>query len=142
MNTIKSNIKSPSVKKNTNKVLEQLQNKIGIIKNKADITRADRIKLIDEIDNNIAFIYEQWTKNWLSDEKFAQLPKIKNKAYDIINIYNYSKESVSYNNLTNMNQHMLVKILNYNWFFNKTLKKDIREDLKSLPIISWKIWNS
>jgi len=59
MNTIKSNIKSPSVKKNTNKVLEQLQNKIGIIKNKADITRADRIKLIDEIDNNIAFIYEQ-----------------------------------------------------------------------------------
>ena len=92
------------------------------------------LETIKKIDSIYQEIIEERKKSDLSDEEFSLSENIKNKAFEIIKIYKENWISTSYNNLTNRNDHALVKILNYNWFFNKSLKKEFREELKTFKI--------
>ena len=80
-------------------------------------------------------LIEERKKSDLSDEEFALSKNIKNKAFAIIKIYQENWIPTSYNNMTNRNDHALIKILNYNWFFNKSLKKEFIEELKTFKIL-------
>lgn len=71
----------------------------------------------------------------LNDEEFSKSEKIKTKALKIIWTLKWELIKTTYNNLTNLNYHILVKILNYNWFFKWDLSKNLSEELKKLPII-------
>jgi hypothetical protein len=69
---------------------------------------------IDRIDENMQFIFAQRKESNLTDLEFATLEEIEEKAFEIIDILKEENEKTTYNNLTNMNYHTLVKILNYN----------------------------
>lgn len=89
---------------------------------------------IDKIDNLMTEIYSAININLLSDLEFSQLLNIRENAYEIIKIFESEWIKTTYNNLTNMNYHTLVKILNYNWFFDNSLSKNLRDELKTFPI--------
>jgi len=44
-------------------------------------------------------------------------------------------QKTTFNNLTNMNFHLLVKILNFNDYFKKQITQDIHNELKKLTFI-------
>ena len=88
--------------------------------------------VIDEINN---FIIDERIKSDLTDEEFATQDIIKEKALKVVELYkNEWVKKVNYAYLTNMNHHTLVKVLNYNWFFDRSLKLNIRQHLKEIPI--------
>lgn len=93
------------------------------------------MKILDKLDNLNWFIFESRKSSNLNDEDFSLQNDIKNSAFEMIEIYQNNWVKVTYNTLTNMNKHILVKVLNYNWFFDKSLSKKDREELKKIPII-------
>lgn len=94
--------------------------------------KADVIQKIDKLQTSI---YQSRKKSKLKDMDFSISPKIKEMAFEMVTIFAQEDVQTSYNNLTNMNYHMLVQILNYNGFFDKSLKKEYREELKTFPLI-------
>lgn len=92
------------------------------------------LEKIKKIDNIMRDIFEELKETNLSDLDFSILPKTQDKVFEIVKILEEENIKTTYNNLTNMNYHTLVKILNYNWFFDKQLPKKTINDLKQLPI--------
>ena len=93
------------------------------------------IEIIDKIDNLMEIIYKKYRDRWeMTDEEFSKSEEIKDIAFKIVEILKEENIKTSYNNLTNMNFHMLVKILNYHDYF-KELKKEIKEALKKFSLL-------
>ena len=88
-------------------------------------------EVITKIDNLMEIIYKKYRDRWeMTDEEFSKSEEIKDITFEIIDILKEENIKTSYNILTNMNFHMLVKILNYNNYF-KELSKEEREWLKN-----------
>ena len=93
------------------------------------------IEIIDKIDNLMEIIYKKYRDRWeMTDEEFSKSEEIKDITFEIIDILKEENIKTSYNILTNMNFHMLVKILNYNNYF-KELSKEEREWLKNFTLL-------
>ena len=93
------------------------------------------IEIIDKIDNLMQIIYKKYREKWeITDEEFSKSEEIKDITFEIIDILKEENIKTSYNILTNMNFHMLVKILNYNNYF-KELSKEEREWLKNFTLL-------
>lgn len=93
-----------------------------------------KIDKIEKIDSLMNEIYSDINDTKLTDLEFAKSQDTQDKAYEIIEILKAEWINTTYNNLTNMNYHTLVKILNYNWFFDNNLAKNIRDELKTFPL--------
>lgn len=92
-------------------------------------------EVITKIDNLMEILYKKYREKWeITDENFSKNEEIQKIVFEIVEILKNAKISTSYENLTNMNFHMLVKILNYNNFF-KELKKEIKEALKKFSLL-------
>lgn len=68
----------------------------------------------------------------LTDQEFATSEEIKKLAFEVAEVLKNDGIKVTYNNLTNMNLHTLVKILNYNDFFR--IPKALKNELKQLKL--------
>ena len=92
-------------------------------------------EVITKIDNLMEILYRKYREKWeITDENFSKNEEIQKIVFEIVEILKNTKISTSYENLTNMNFHMLVKILNYNNFF-KGLKKEEKEALKKFSLL-------
>lgn len=92
-------------------------------------------EVITKIDNLMEIIYKKYRDRWeMTDEEFSKSEEIKDITFEIIDILKEENIKTSYNILTNMNFHMLVKILNYNNYF-KELSKEEREWLKNFTLL-------
>lgn len=93
------------------------------------------IEIIDKIDNLMQIIYKKYRDRWeMTDEEFSKSEEIKNIAFEIIDIFKEENIKTTYEHLTNMNFHTLVKILNFHNYF-KDLTKEEKERLKKFSLL-------
>lgn len=89
---------------------------------------------LEKFDKYYNELYEKakLTTNQVAFSKDNETLKIVN---EILYLIKESGQRITYKNLTNMNLHLLVKILNYNDFFKKELNKEVSGELKTFSLI-------
>lgn len=93
----------------------------------------EKIKLLDKLMNEIYQIIREAN---LTDEEIATSERVKKLAFEMVSLLKNENIKTTYNNLTNLNFHTLVKILNYNAFFSKNqLSKELSDELKTFSLI-------
>lgn len=91
------------------------------------------IEIIKKFDEKYMQLIEQ-AKQATNDESFSKSDKIKSLAFELVELLKQNNEQVTCKNLTNMNHHILVKVLNYNGFFKKQIPVKLQNELKTLKI--------
>lgn len=93
------------------------------------------LEKIKQVDFLMGKIFKMIDKNTLPQNEFCTSEKVKKYAFEVVAILRSENIKTTYNNLTNMNFHTLVKILNHNGFFPKNqLSTELSNQLKTLPL--------
>jgi len=87
-----------------------------------------------QIDENYLFLIKEARKTNYP-EGFSKSEKTKKIAFEIVDLIREKGQKTTFNNLTNMNFHLLVKILNFNDYFKKQITQDVHNELKKLTFI-------
>jgi hypothetical protein len=92
-----------------------------------------KISFIDAQHELWDFLVDNHKTTILEDQQFATSELIKTTVFDFIAECKLRKIKTTFNNLTNMNLHLLVHILVLNDFFKK-LEKGTKEYYQAKPI--------
>lgn len=90
-------------------------------------------ELYAEIDTRLSILYGKYNETNLTDKQFSkEYFYLAEMLAKLIKEYTWNK---TYNHLTNLNYHFLVKILNHNDYFKWDLTKELSEELKTFNLI-------
>lgn len=95
-----------------------------------------RVEFIKKFDERYTFLIKKAEETKTTPAVFSKSDEIKKVAFELVDLLEQNGDKTTFNNLTNMNHHLLIKILNYNDFFKKTLTKKLQEELKEVTF--WK----
>jgi hypothetical protein len=96
-----------------------------------EMTQDERRLLFDTFDSMYNALHEKAKSTQNTDEVFSIMHR--KEALEIVDLLRGAGIKTTYNNLTNMNNHFLVKVLNYNNYFK--LPKKFKNDIKKLKLI-------
>lgn len=101
-----------------------------------NIDKKQESALIEEFMSKEKSLFDNWM--WFDKsvtfEAFTQLKWTQETANEMVDILKKLGIKTTYNNLTNRNDHFLVGILTFNWFFNKSLTKSEIEEIKKIKV--------
>jgi len=95
----------------------------------------ERFVIIGELDLLFKALYSKIKEKKVSDKVFSNLPETKNLTDSILEKIKKLGVKPNYENLTNYNYHILVKVVNYQNYFKK-LPKEVKDALKKRDLIS------
>ena len=79
-------------------------------------------------------LFDTWMllDNTYNFQEFTKLNSVNELSNNMLEILNKLEIKTTYNNLTNRNDHLLVAVLLFNWFFDKTLNKNEVNEIKEI----------